>query len=80
MELTVLEKEKIELERKVNHEGGEPRHMGNFVESHYIACKEDVEELMNERGRLQEAFNNIEAENNFLKLNMGFQEQYIAKL
>ena len=51
-----------------------------MVESQYISCPEDVEKWVNERQMLQNQIANLEVENNFLKMNMAIQEQYILKI
>lgn len=51
-----------------------------MIESHYITCKEDLDELIKEKSELQEKINTFQQEISYLKLNMSIQEQYILQV
>ena len=50
------------------------------MESHYIACNEDLDKWVNEKHELQTKIRGLEVENNFLKMNVGIQEQFMLKV
>ena len=50
------------------------------MESQYIACNEDVEKWVNEKHELQNKIGSLEVENNFLKMNVDIQEQFMMKI
>lgn len=69
----MVRKEKEELEMQHKEQKG-------LVESQYIACNEDLDKWVNEKHELQVKIGNLEVENNFLKMNVGIQEQFMIKV
>jgi hypothetical protein len=71
----MVKRQKEDLEKR----GGEKKGL-TLVESKYVACNEDVEKWVNEKHELLTKISGLEVENNFLKMSVGIQEQFMLKV